>query len=157
MNVYAETSAVVAWLYGEPQGAVVRQALTSATHVLTSEITLVECDRVMVRAWALGGLDAAAAEQRARALNKAAARWVMLQLEPEVLARARQPFPVEPLRTLDALHLASAAMAARAVPELALLSLDPRLRSCAQSLGLRLEPETLDAPGVAAPDAPSPR
>ena len=69
-------------------------------HILglsNAEITLVECDRVMVRAWALGGLDGAAAEQRARTLAKAAARWVLLHLDSDVLARARQPFPIEPV------------------------------------------------------------
>jgi predicted nucleic acid-binding protein len=144
LNVYAETSAVLAWLWGEPQGVKVRKLLASATHVISSEITLVECDRVMVRGWALAGLESSAAEQRSRTLAKATARWVLLQLDSEVLARARQPFPIEPLRTLDSLHLASALVAARAVPDLALLSLDPRLRSCAQVLGMRVEPESLD-------------
>lgn len=151
MNVYAETSAVLAWLWGEPQGAAVRKLLAGATHVVTSELTLVECDRVMVRGWALAGLESGAAEQRARTLAKAASRWVLLQVDAEVLARARQPFPVEPLRTLDALQLASALLAARAVPELAFLSLDEQLRGCAAALGLHVEPESLAAASPAPP------
>jgi uncharacterized protein with PIN domain len=144
VNVYAETSAVVAWLWGEPQGAKVRKVLASASQVISSELTLVECDRVMVRAWALGGVEGAAAEQRASTLARAAARWVLLHLDSEVLARARQPFPVEPVGTLHALHLSSALVASRAVPELAMLCLDERMRSCAQALGIRVEPEGVD-------------
>jgi hypothetical protein len=140
LNVYAETSAILAWLWGEPQGVEARKLLARATHVVTSEITLVECDRVMVRGWAVGGLESAAAEQRARTLTRAAARWVLLQVDTEVLARARQPFPVEPLDTVQALQLASALVASRAVPELVLLCLEPQLRRCAQALGMRVEP-----------------
>jgi hypothetical protein len=145
LNVYAETSAVLAWLWGEPQGTAVRKLLAGATHVVTSDLTLVECDRVMVRGWALAGLESGAAEQRARTLAKAASRWVLLQVDAEVLGRARQPFPVEPLGTLQALHLASALVASRAVPELVLLCLDERMRSCAQALGIRVEPASSNA------------
>jgi hypothetical protein len=55
--------------------------------------------------------------------------------------RAKHPFPEEPIRTLDALHLASALTARAAVAGLKFLSLDDRLRASAQKLGLSLLPE----------------
>jgi len=49
MNLYAETSAVLSWLLGEPDGEAVRGALMSADEVLVSELTLLECHRAFVR------------------------------------------------------------------------------------------------------------
>lgn len=43
-------------------------------------------------------------------LDVAARNWDVHELTERVLARARLPFPVEPIRTLDALHLATAAV-----------------------------------------------
>lgn len=57
------------------------------------------------------------------------------------MERARRPFPGEPLRTLDALHIASALTARSAVPGLALLTLDNRVRGSAAELGFRIVPE----------------
>ena len=50
------------------------------------------------------------------------------------------PFPAEPLRALDAVHLASALITADNVPGLALLSFDHRIRRAARQLGLSLVP-----------------
>ena len=55
--------------------------------------------------------------------------------------RARQPFPGDPVRTLDAIHLASVLVARSAVAGLELLSLDERIRSVGKKLGLTLLPE----------------
>jgi hypothetical protein len=55
--------------------------------------------------------------------------------------RARRPFPGDPVRTLDAIHLASVLVARSAVAGLELLSLDERIRSVGKKLGLTLLPE----------------
>ena len=44
MNVYAESSAVLAWLLGESDGEDARDQLSAARLVLTSDLTLIECD-----------------------------------------------------------------------------------------------------------------
>ena len=44
---------MLAWLLGEDRGATVRAALASATVVLSSNLTLLECDRVLIRAEAV--------------------------------------------------------------------------------------------------------
>ncbi len=140
MNLYAESSAVLSWLLGDEDAAQVRKALAGAEIVIASELTLVECGRVLVRAVHTRRLAEADAGERAGLLAEAAAHWVLLKLEAEILERARRPFPAEPLRTLDALHLASALAARRAVPQLKLLSLDQRVRRCGRQLGFPLEP-----------------
>ncbi len=140
MNLYAESSAVLSWLLGDEDGERVRQTLSSAEIVFASDLTLVECDRVLVRAVHAGRLSEAGAADRAARLGLAAAHWALLRLDPEILERARRPFPAQPLRTLDALHVASALVARRAVPQLALLSLDQRVRRCGRQLGFALQP-----------------
>ena len=73
MNVYAESSAVLAWLLGEEAGRPVRQVLRRAELVMASDLTLVECDRVLIRAVTLEEIDEAAAADRRARLNAAAA------------------------------------------------------------------------------------
>ena len=67
----------------------------------------------------------------------------MLRIGAEVVDRARQPFPGDPVRTLDAIHLASALVARASVPGLGVLSLDERIRRVARTLGLKVVPERL--------------
>ena len=64
--------------------------------------------------------------------------------EPLVVASdlMRGPFPGEPIRTLDALHLASALVARAAVADLAFLSQDEKVRASARALGLRVPART---------------
>ena len=108
--------------------------------MIASDLTLIECDRVMIRAVVLNELRESDAIQRQARLNAAAARWTLLAIEEEVIERARRPFPAEPVRTLDALHITSALIARKAVPDLAVLSLDERVRQAADRLGLPLLP-----------------
>ena len=56
MNLYAESSAVLAWLLDESTGTFVRQALSKAELVVASDLTIIECDRVLHRAATLGDL-----------------------------------------------------------------------------------------------------
>lgn len=141
MNLYAESSAVLAWLLDEADGPRVRELLTNAHVIVASDLTLIECDRVLIRAAALGELTEAEAADRRAYLTTAAAHWNVLRLSGVIVDRARQPFPAEPIRTLDAIHLASALAARAAVASLDVLSLDDRVRKTAKRLGLRCQPE----------------
>lgn len=140
MNLYAESSAVIAWLLGETSGKAVRAALAEAEAVVSSDLTLVECERVLIRAVALKKITEAQAADRRAVLAAAAVRWHILKIAGDVIERARRPFPHEPIRTLDALHLSSALVARSALPGLDLLSLDERIRGNAQALGFKARP-----------------
>lgn len=140
MSLYAESSAVLAWLLDEEAGPDVRQLLAAAPIVVASDLTFIECDRVLLRAAALGELtDGEAADRRAH-LATAGSHWQVLRIGPEVVERARQPFAGGPIRTLDAIHLASVLVARSAVAGLELLSLDDRIRSAAGQLGVHVHP-----------------
>ena len=141
MKVYAESSAVLSWLLGEGLGQSVRSVLTSAEIVVASDLTLIECHRALMRTATQGAFtEAQAADWRAH-LAQAATGWHLLRINPEIAERAKQPFPFEPLRTLDALHLSSALLARAKVPGLALLSLDQRVRKNARELGFSVLPK----------------
>ena len=128
------------WLLDEPRSEIVREALASADMVLASSLTVVECDRVLIRAVATNLLTEAVAADRRAVLARTADHWVTFDLDPEVLDRVRRPFPAEPIRTLDAIHLATALLARSLVSDLAILSLDERVRRSALQLGLTVLP-----------------
>ena len=140
MNIYAESSAVLAWLLGEEAASPVREILGNAELVIASDLTLLECDRVLIRAVALGEIEEAVAADRRAHLNAAAAHWHVLRLSSDIVDRARHPFPAEPIRTLDAIQLASALTARSGVAGVELLSLDDRVRRAGEQLGFRLQP-----------------
>ena len=132
---------MLAWLLGEEADYRVREVLRRAALVAASDLVLLECDRVLIRAVALGEIDEVTAADRRVLLNAAAAHWHLWRVSSEIVDRARRPFPVEPVRTLDAIHLASALAARSAVPGIELLSLDDRMRQAGKQLGFRLQPK----------------
>jgi predicted nucleic acid-binding protein len=118
----------------------VREVLQHTELVMVSDLTLVECDRVLIRAVTTGEIDEAAAADRRAHLNAAASHWHLWRVSPSIVERARLPFPAEPIRTLDAIHLASALAIRSAVPRVELLSLDERIRRAAKQLGFQVQP-----------------
>ena len=61
-------------------------------------------------------------------------RLAMIELSPTVLARALEPFPI-PMRTLDALHLASADFLRGQRQTLEIASYDDRMATAARKMG----------------------
>ncbi len=66
-------------------------------------------------------------------------RLAILEMLPNVLARALEPFPA-PVRTLDALHLASIEFLRGRGQAVELASYDDRLVHAATALGIRIAP-----------------
>ena len=64
-------------------------------------------------------------------------RIALLELTPPVLARALEPFPL-PVRTLDALHLASAEFLRQQGQDVRLVTYDERMVEVARRLGLAI-------------------
>lgn len=138
MTVYAETSAVTRWLFAESDGETVRASLAAAVKVLTSRLTLIETRRVVRRAERERRISAAEAADLLAIFAQAASTWAVLELTEDVARRAEDAFPVEPVRALDAIHLASILFLRQAFPDLAVLTSDDRVRSNARQLGFAL-------------------
>ncbi len=144
MSVYAESSAVLAWLLDEPRGPTVIDALANDQTILVSELTIVECKRALRRSVAMNDLSQVEAERMHAALRTASANWMRSSISQEILDIASRPFPVEPIRTLDAIHLATAIKIRSALPTLRILTLDRRIRTNGEALGFEILPEQVD-------------
>jgi predicted nucleic acid-binding protein len=145
MILYAESSAVLRWLFNDALADQVFDDLIQATKVVCSRLTLVECRRAARRALAESRIAEAELSDVLSVLAQSAARWAVLELTPDVAERAGGPFPLEPVRTLDAIHLASMAVLRDSLPGLAVLSTDARVRENSAQLGFEVRPRTLAA------------
>jgi predicted nucleic acid-binding protein len=122
--IYLDTSVALAHLLAEdrrPKDALWRQPLV-ASRLLEYELWT----RLNAR-----GLGPSHGEVARRLLE----RLALLELLPNVLARALEPFPA-PVRTLDALHLASIEFLRSRGQKVALASYDGRLLAAASALGI---------------------
>ncbi len=142
MIVYAESSSVLAWLLGEPTAEEVRTILAGATRVVTSSLTAVECARGLARGRLTGRLALKDELSALRLLDVAISNWDVHEVTDRVVRRARGRFPVEPVRTLDALHLATALLFVEHLGSVAVLSHDERIRANAAQLDLGPLPES---------------
>ncbi|MFN2383978.1 MAG: PIN domain-containing protein [Gemmatimonadota bacterium] len=120
--IYLETSVALAHLLTEdrsPPGSLWEEALV-ASRLLEYEIW----NRVNARG---------RSETLGEAVRQLTGRVAMIELGPSILVRALDPFP-KPVRTLDALHLASMDFLRRQGQEVVLASYDRRLRTAARQL-----------------------
>lgn len=139
--LYAETSAVLRWLLNQEYAEQVRLHLERADRVAASCLTPLECRRVLSRLTPeLNPKDNAALRQM---LFDATRGWLLVEMDQPVRDRAGEPFPVEPIRALDAIHLATCVELERAVGPLSVLSVNQRVRTNAARLGFQVLPETL--------------
>jgi hypothetical protein len=124
--IYLDTSVALAHLLAEdrcPPDALWKQPLVSS-RLLEYELWT----RLNAR-----GLGTSHGEGARRLVE----RLALLELLPGVLARALEPFPA-PVRTLDALHLASIGFLREHGQTIELASYDTRLIAAARGLGIPL-------------------
>jgi predicted nucleic acid-binding protein len=140
VTLYAETSAVLRWLFAEDGGDAIRATLAAAPKVTSSRLTLIETRRVVRRAEREGRLTAAQSADVQAVFAQAVSTWAILEISDEVARRAEDGFSHEPLRTLDAIHLASALFLRQAFPDLVIVSADERVRANAARLGFETAP-----------------
>jgi predicted nucleic acid-binding protein len=134
---YIESSALVAALLERD-----RDALTSVRtrgRTVTSALTIAEAARAILRARAAARLTADQERAAVRALRRFERRCFLVAVTDPILARVRRPFPVEPIRTLDAVHLATAELLGEPPPLIVVVTRDVRVRHNAQALGYTVE------------------
>ena len=128
-----ESSALVAALLERDLAAAT--PLPAGTRYVTSALTFAEAGRAIIRARASGRLTAEAERAAVRALRTFERRCFILDIDRAVLDRVRRPFPVEPIRTLDAVHLATADLLGEAPQLVTIVTRDVRVRDNARALG----------------------
>jgi predicted nucleic acid-binding protein len=134
---YVETSALLRALLDRDEA--LRHEL-SGEGLFTSALTFVEAARAISRARREGRLDAREARETERQLAAFERTCDTISLEDDVLRRARQEFPVEPVRTLDAIHLATVLVLDHDLGGLEVATCDDRVRRSAATLGFAVIP-----------------
>jgi predicted nucleic acid-binding protein len=134
---YVETSALLRALL---DGDVSLRPALSGEGLVTSALTFVEAGRAIARSRREGRLDAVAAREAERQLAAFERACDILAMDGEVLRRAREAFPVEPVRTLDAVHLASIRVLDDELGGVSVVSCDGRVRANATALGFAVGP-----------------
>jgi len=66
---------------------------------------------------------------------QAVSTWAILEIAEEIARRGEDGFPDEPVRSLDAIHLASALFLRQSFPDLVIVSTDTRVQANAALLG----------------------
>jgi len=137
-TLYVETSALLrVALEGD---AALRRRCAATDRLVTSGLTWVEADRALRRAVSEHRLDDAAFARARRWVDTFLASCDEIVLDGRILSGARQAFPVEPVRTLDALHLASILAWDQSVDRLTVASCDDRVRANSVALGFDVIP-----------------
>lgn len=134
---YIESSALLAALL--ERDAAARKALRAPGGRVTSALTLAEAARAIVRARVSGRLTPTQGRAAIQALRVFARRCYVVAVTDPVLARAGQPFPIEPIRTLDAVHLATAELLGEPPQLVTIVTRDRRVKENAEVLGYSVE------------------
>lgn len=134
---YIESSALVAALLEGDAAA--RASIRAPGKRVTSALTLAEASRAILRGRASGRLSEAQERAAIRGLQVFARRCDLVAVTDAVLARVGRPFPVEPIRTLDAVHLATAEALDEPPALVTIVTRDARVRDNARALGYAVE------------------
>jgi predicted nucleic acid-binding protein len=141
---YVESSAILALLLMEqPVHESLEPVLHEPQRAITSVVTLIECQRTILRAQAQGRLDAVSADSARFRFARFTEHCNIVQLDESVLSRSSESFGDDLIRTLDAIHVATALVARRALGPLDFISLDQRVRTVAAAAGFAVQPRQL--------------
>lgn len=134
MNAYVDTSVLLRIVLGEPEPLREWRRIEQA---LASELIRVEALRSIDRARVLLRLDDDEVADRRAGVLELLSGFTLARIDGRVLARAADPFPTL-IRTLDAIHLATADLARRTVKNLVFATHDQELGTAAKALGFRV-------------------
>ena len=133
---YIETSALLAALLERQPEAI--KALRAKGRRVTSRLTLAEGARAVRRARNDGRLTPQQERAALLALRRFGRRCYIVSVTDAVLERAGRPFPIEPICTLDAVHLATAELL-ESPQFVTMVTRDRRVQQNANALGYVVE------------------
>ena len=137
MWAYFDTSALVKRYIDEPGRREVQQ-LVRRHDCVTSAILSVELRSALRRRVAERTLDSSRVSEILKRVAADRAYWTVVEVGTEVLSGAEALVSVHPLRTLDAIHVASAQLFANrlSISDLMFVSADKRQIDAASAIGL---------------------
>jgi len=134
---YFESSALTAGLLERDPGAM--SSIRRSKRRFTSALTICEVTRAILRAANSKRIDGLQRQNAVRALGRFIKKCHLIEISQNVLLRAGQKFPVETVRTLDAIHLASLEALEEAPELIVVVTRDHRVRDNAIALGYQVE------------------
>ena len=135
-TLYIETSAVLAWLLGESVSHRVVDTINRHDTIVSSVLLIVETGRALIRAEIEGIIDAGGHQRLKGLFAEHSTGWSYLEINSLIRKRAAKPFPIEPIRSPDAIHLSTALEFLQIYPDLVVLSFDKRILDNFVPLGL---------------------
>jgi predicted nucleic acid-binding protein len=133
---YLETSALLAWLFDEPNAAHIMDAVNRADLVVTSDLLRIETIRAIKRARHEKLITSEQLEALIQTFQDYLKSCFRMSMDESVIDGATEDFPIEPVRSLDAIHLSTALEYKKLYPELRMLTTDTRLKRNTASLDL---------------------
>jgi len=136
MRTYVDSSVVLRHILSGDQAL---KLLSISDEVGSSDLLIIECQRVLQRERMAAHLDDQQYSLCVGLLNTILERLYLIDMGPAVKRRAAGPFPTV-IGTLDAIHLASAILwgEVESGSEIRILTHDKQLALCAHSLGIRV-------------------
>jgi predicted nucleic acid-binding protein len=134
---YIESSALVAAMLEGDRAATA--SIRAEGPRVTSALTLAETARAILRARLLGRITGQQQRAALLTLQRFALRCHIVSVTEPILSRVGRPFPVEPIRTLDAIHLATAEVWGDPPALVTIITRDVRVRDNATALGHPVE------------------
>ena len=134
---YIESSALVAAvLEGD---AAAKASIRAKGQRVISALTIAEASRAVLRARRADRITAQQQRAALLSLQTFARRCYIVSVTETILARAGHPFPVEPVRTLDAIHLATLEALGDPPALVTVVTRDLRVRDNATAVGHPVE------------------
>lgn len=133
MRIYVDSSVVLRHILN---GESSLGALGPSDDVGSSELLIIECQRVLQRERMAASMDDQQYSLSVVLLNAILDRLFLIEMGPAVKQRAAGPFPTV-IGTLDAIHLASALLWGESGTEVRVLTHDKQLALCARSMGIQ--------------------
>lgn len=142
---YLESSALLRAVTLEDRALTMR--LPRMKRRIASQLSLVEVERTLRRIEREKLLRRSAVREIRRRLEELLAATEVIEITSSILERARQDFPVEPVRSLDAIHLATA-LEWHQIEDTVVVTYDRRVWDNAVALKLNVVPS--NRPGAPA-------
>lgn len=133
---YLETSALLCWLFCEPDAKTVIKAINEADLICTSELIRIEALRAIGRAYREKCITPEQRKSLNRLFEESYRGWFRMSIDETVVSGASVDFPSEPVRSLDAIHLATALEYKKLYPDIEIITLDDRIQRNKKPLSL---------------------